>query len=612
MLKFDQFIPWCQAQAGAGLPEPLWYAMISNLVRFEGGRELIHEISAKDPVAGRYNPAETEDKIAHALESSGPIGYDEIVRRGWVGAVPVSPLAPAGWAKLGRVYQREPFGEEQVLHIRYDDDLIVMLDGVWRISDLATLKHSLLRQHSKLRAVCPFCDYDSAEASRDQYQFTYIWCDKCKRRHFEHPEAPGLFAYKGELRRIEIRSDKYISPEIMKREHFRTAEEYDHVRRRVLNDPERSFCSDDFQIRRVGSTEFDKVSYDFLPAENAIVFKYPPLPVRVCDNAFIDAFLDGMFGEHADFIRDWMAVYANTNYVKLPVIALGGSRYAGKNTFAEMVGKIFPKLLGLWDGDVKQFNAQFTNKLLFVDENRNADKPVQYTELKRLTGNDKLPINQKYEPEYIAPNNLNIIIATNEAKPLYLKWGEEPRNEKVNNFFILQCKEVPEDKIDRDLKVKLEDRLGWYVRTELRSRYARLAQTFDPRNRYTLAAPITDFAKGLYASAKTSVEEEAEILAECIVRGVASLSSFGPNFKPVKHPDPAEQDLYIAPRQLLSLISKLKVKASRDVKAYTNALVRMQVISPESDHRTRKVRLGHKILRARDSYPEDGAVIWDE
>jgi hypothetical protein len=98
---------------------------------------------------------------------------------------------------------------------------------------------------------------------------------------------------------------------------------------------------------------------------------------------------------------------------------------------------------GLWDGDVKPFNPQYTNKLLFVDENRNSHKPEQYAELKRITGSDKLPINKKYESEFNAPNNLNLIFATNDPKPIALKWGEGPRSEKVNNFFIHYCKEVP-------------------------------------------------------------------------------------------------------------------------------------------------------------------------
>jgi len=625
VLKFCPFVRWMDKHVddpAVHISEPLKYAFISNLCWFETGRETIHSILKRDVRPEKYDPAVVDEKINRVREI-GPHKYATIASFsainaalwGWTGDDWKGPGSPAGWAKFGRVQHREPFGEEKVIHIRYDDDLIVKLDDGWQVTNLIDLKHDLLRKHGKLQAVCPFCDHDAAEVGTDLFHFTYIWCDRCKQRFYEHPEAPGLFAYKGELRRIEIRSDKYISPEIMKREHLRTVEEYDYVRRRVFNDPTRTFSSDDFQIRRIGSTEFEKLTYELNTDENAIVFKYPPLPVKIQDNAFINAFIESIFGQDSDFIRDWMAVYANTNYVKLPVIALGGSRYAGKNTFAEMVGKIFPKLLGLWDGDVKQFNAQFTNKLLFVDENRNADKPVQYTELKRLTGNEKLAINQKYEPEYIAPNNLNIIIATNEAKPLCLKWGEEPRNEKVNNFFIIQCKEIPEDKIDRELKAKLEDRLGYYVRTELRARYLALAKSIDPRNRYTLETPITEFAKGLYASSKTSVEEEAEILAECIVRGVRpknSLDDYGPKFTPAKHPDEGEKDYFIGPRQILTLISKLRLKASRDMKAYTNALVRMKVISPESDHRTNKVRLGHKILRSRSEYPEEGQVVWDE
>jgi len=579
MLKFDPFIQWCQEHAEAGLDEPLWHAMISNLCRFEGGRELIHEISAKDMRAGYYDGDETDAKIEHTLESSGPIGYAEIVRRGWPREIPAKPAAPAGWGKLGRVLHREPSGEEKVIHIHYDDELIVRLDDAWEVTDLMTLKHELLPKHRKIQVICPFCDQDNAEAGTDTFHFTYIWCEKCQRRFYEHPEAPGLFAYKGELMRVEVRSDRFISLESLKKEHFRTSEEYNFVRRRVLNDPSRSFLSDNFQLRRIGSVDFDRLGYEFDVDSNAIVFRYPALPVKLQDNDLVNQFIEGMFGDCAEFIKNWMAMYAYTNYVKLPVIVLAGDRYAGKNTFAEMVGQIFPKLLGLWDGDVKQFNAQFTNKLLFVDENRNTDKPVQYTELKRLTGNEKIPINQKFEPEYIAPNNLNIIIATNDARPLYLKWGEEPRDERVNNFFIYQCTSVPEDQLDSHLKQKLEDRLGNYVRTELKTRYDRLAGAIDPRNRYTLPAPITEFAQGLYASSRSSVEEEAEILAECIVRGVKPINAFderGPKFTPVPHPD--KDEFYIASRQLLNLIGSLKLKASRDMKAYTNALIRMKVI----------------------------------
>lgn len=51
------------------LSEPEWYAMISNLARADGGRELIHELSRPYP---RYSPAETERKIEHALRDGEP------------------------------------------------------------------------------------------------------------------------------------------------------------------------------------------------------------------------------------------------------------------------------------------------------------------------------------------------------------------------------------------------------------------------------------------------------------------------------------------------------------------------------------------------------------
>jgi len=51
------------------LSEPEWYAMISNLARADGGRELIHELSRPYP---GYSPAETDRKIEHALQDGEP------------------------------------------------------------------------------------------------------------------------------------------------------------------------------------------------------------------------------------------------------------------------------------------------------------------------------------------------------------------------------------------------------------------------------------------------------------------------------------------------------------------------------------------------------------
>jgi len=71
-----RFLEHCRKDA-ATLPEPQWYAAISNLVRFPGCVSLIHEISRPYP---GYSRAETDAKILQALEASGPTGCDAIRR----------------------------------------------------------------------------------------------------------------------------------------------------------------------------------------------------------------------------------------------------------------------------------------------------------------------------------------------------------------------------------------------------------------------------------------------------------------------------------------------------------------------------------------------------
>lgn len=86
------FLQWCAANA-ANLPEPAWYAMISNLCRFDGSPSVIHELSK--PYGG-YSQTETNSKIIHALDSSGPITCDVIKRDIWDCGKCCGVKAPAG------------------------------------------------------------------------------------------------------------------------------------------------------------------------------------------------------------------------------------------------------------------------------------------------------------------------------------------------------------------------------------------------------------------------------------------------------------------------------------------------------------------------------------
>ena len=52
------------------MSEPLWYAMVSNVVRVSpGGPQLVHNLSRGYP---HYSKEETDEKILHALNGSGP------------------------------------------------------------------------------------------------------------------------------------------------------------------------------------------------------------------------------------------------------------------------------------------------------------------------------------------------------------------------------------------------------------------------------------------------------------------------------------------------------------------------------------------------------------
>jgi hypothetical protein len=76
------FLKHCWGNQEA-LPEPQWYAMISNLARvYPGGISLCHQMSKDHP---KYSPTETNAKILHSLDSSGPITCKRIKELGFNG-----------------------------------------------------------------------------------------------------------------------------------------------------------------------------------------------------------------------------------------------------------------------------------------------------------------------------------------------------------------------------------------------------------------------------------------------------------------------------------------------------------------------------------------------
>ena len=69
-----KFIQYCRDDS-ANLPEPAWYAMVTNVAPASDGVEAVHELSAE---YGDYSIEETDRKIKHALEQNKPHGCQYI------------------------------------------------------------------------------------------------------------------------------------------------------------------------------------------------------------------------------------------------------------------------------------------------------------------------------------------------------------------------------------------------------------------------------------------------------------------------------------------------------------------------------------------------------
>jgi hypothetical protein len=92
------FIRHCREHA-TRLSEPEWYAMVSNVARCSNGAAAVHRLSAPYP---DYSPAETEAKIAHALQDTGPHTCAFIQSLGFQGCPPEGSgvKAPIGLSRV--------------------------------------------------------------------------------------------------------------------------------------------------------------------------------------------------------------------------------------------------------------------------------------------------------------------------------------------------------------------------------------------------------------------------------------------------------------------------------------------------------------------------------
>jgi hypothetical protein len=258
------------------------------------------------------------------------------------------------------------------------------------------------------------------------------------------------------------------------------------------------------RIDHLGDASVARSFVEYVEEEGLFRVHYAPIAAHTQDNLFIDSWLKDTFGPHAEFIKQWLAVYCYSNYRKLPTLVLKGDRGTGKNTFAESVLSIFPSISQFWHGEEKNFTPEVQKKLLIADESVSANEK-QYRMLKQRSGQKMSVVNQKFLPEYQVRNNMNIIILSNEHTPIFVQKDEEPTSEKNNQFFVYTMPKL-KGEIDPDFGVKVEDRLGHYVRTELKAAYEAVKNI--PGCRYSIPTPITDEEKALFNVNQTGIEEE--------------------------------------------------------------------------------------------------------
>jgi len=378
---------------------------------------------------------------------------------------------------------------------------------------------------SKSQVFCPFCDPAKRQHPNNDNAFVdfndsgerYLYCSSEDKTYREKDSADIIqvkcdkfWSYGTSIYEAGIVSDVFSLENIsekkfyvkvgaeskeIKQEYFDYLVTKKHLHR--LN-----------RIDNIGDITVPESTYEFDKISGNITVKIKALPVKIQDNKFIENYLETVFGQHKDFIKQWLAVYTYTNYKKLPTVILTGDRGVGKNTFGEIVMAIYPALSETASDLQNNFTPFAEKKLLLIDESDSNGK-VQYQMLKKFSGQKFLDVNKKFLPQYQVRNNLNILLLSNNDLPIYVERDEKPTNSRNNQFFVYRL--MPHADFDAMYQDKIIERLGYYIHTELRSVFEKL--NLDGY-RYSIDVPITPDEQKLFNNSVTDIEAEADRLID--------------------------------------------------------------------------------------------------
>lgn len=327
---------------------------------------------------------------------------------------------------------------------------------------------------------CPFHDDETPSAfinySKDSGNW-YIHCTACDKTTFwmakqvlDNPDPfEPFYSYGTDVWEMGIKGDDFYIERIGRPKfHILTdtisKEERDLAYGRLVK---RKHISHITRIDYLGDIEADQHSYQVNPESGIIEVHYSAISVKDQDNAIVEDYLEDRFGQYKGFIKQWLAVFCYSNYLKVPTLILKGPRGNGKSTFAEIVGEIYRPLTSEWHGHEQDFTYEVEKKLLIVEENETSTMS-QYKTLKKYSGQKYALVKKKFKDPYAVRNNMNMILLTNEALPLYVSREEAPSDERNNQFFVYEFPPI-QGSLDSQIQQKLIDRLGHYIRTELKT-----------------------------------------------------------------------------------------------------------------------------------------------
>jgi|APTNR8051073442_1049403.scaffolds.fasta_scaffold00406_27 hypothetical protein len=375
---------------------------------------------------------------------------------------------------------------------------------------------------------CPFHNDGSPSAflaySEENYNH-FIHCSSCGKTYWK-VQTKDIIALKSErfwslgtgVYEAGIVGDVFSLENIAEKKFFvkigaETKKDKDEYYKYIVNNKHLHRMN---RIDNIGDVTIDLSMFDINPDSGNITVRVKALPVNIKDNVYIEEYLTSVFGPYKTFIKEWLACYVHTNYRKLPTLILGGPRGVGKNTFAEAVQAIFPVLSDTAKDLEGNFNPFAEKKLLVIDESASNGK-LQYQQLKKFSGQKYLEVNKKYLPQYQVQNNLNIIYLSNDDQPVYVERDEIPTDVRNNQFFVYRLSS--NKTFDSDLNQKLIDRLGHYIRTELKVVFNKLNPTGF---RYTIAVPITDDEKKLFNNSVSGIEEEVDRVIDYVETNITN------------------------------------------------------------------------------------------